>query len=96
MIHHNLAGVNVGSVIIFNCNCRLLEEFILYINILLSFLMYSPCRGNLNHHLGSLQSDLGSIGLLVLNLSCVNDHLLFHRNTLLSASLDGERVFDAC
>lgn len=38
-----------------------------------------PRRGDLDHHLGTLKSDLGSIGLLVLNLSCINNHLLGHR-----------------
>lgn len=46
-----------------------------------SLLMCSPCGGNLDHHLGSLKSDLWSVGLLVLNLGCINNHLLGHRNT---------------
>lgn len=49
--------------------------------------LYSPCRRNLDHHLGSLQSDLGSIGLLVLNLRSIDNHLTGHRNTLLLAIL---------
>lgn len=39
-------------------------------------LMCLPCRGDLHHHLGTLKSDLGSIGLLILDLSSINNHLL--------------------
>lgn len=57
-------------------------------NLCVAFLtLYSPCRRNLDHHLGSLQSDLGSIGLLVLNLRSIDNHLTGHRNTLLLAIL---------
>lgn len=45
-------------------------------------LTFLPCRGNLDHHLGTFQSDLGSIGFFVLNLSCINNHLLGHRRYL--------------
>lgn len=57
-------------------------------NLCVAFLtLYSPCRRNLDHHLGSLHSDLGSIGLLVLNLRSIDNHLTGHRNTLLLAIL---------
>lgn len=51
------------------------------ITLLKSKYHYSPGRGNLNHHLGSLQSDLRSVGLLVLNLSCINNHLWTYTHT---------------
>lgn len=39
-----------------------------------------PCRGDLDHHLGTLKSNLGSIGLFILYLSSVNNHLLRKSN----------------
>lgn len=45
-------------------------------------LTFLPCGGNLDHHLGTFQSDLGRVGFFVLNLSCINNHLLGHRRYL--------------
>lgn len=39
-----------------------------------------PCRGDLDHHLGTLKSNLGSIGLFILYLSSINNHLLRKSN----------------
>lgn len=39
-----------------------------------------PCRGDLDHHLGTLKSNLGSIGLFILYLSSINNHLLGKSN----------------
>lgn len=48
--------------------------------------MFLPCGGNLHHHLGAFKSDLWSVGLLVLNLSCINNHLLGHKRTCVSVT----------
>lgn len=50
-------------------------------------LMCLPCRGDLDHHLGTLKSDLGSIGLFILDLSSINNHLLRQSHSLLEKKI---------
>lgn len=38
--------------------------------------MSLPCRGDLHHHFTTLKSDLGCIGLFIVYLSSVDNHLL--------------------